>query len=132
MRRVLARLFNTSRNLLARPTSRRTRRPSLNLEVLEGRLVPSANALLDHAVTADGRPAQALTAAVVSDLGGDAFGELGRVAYPVAAGVMELRHIFKAHEALTDQEKDVFGRYFGDLVERVRVTYGADSIGEWG
>lgn len=66
------------------------------------------------------------------DFRNQAFAELGRVVYPAAASAMHLRHLTKAKVELTAQEKAALRPVFGSLVDKVKITYGADPVEKWG
>jgi hypothetical protein len=67
-----------------------------------------------------------------TDLRNQAFAELGRAAYPAVASTMYIRHIAKPHLELTAQEKAALRPVFGSLVDKVKITFGADPVEKWG
>jgi hypothetical protein len=62
----------------------------------------------------------------------EAVGIAGKALYPAAAGVMATRHKNKPTRPLSHREKQALRPVFGSLVERVRLTWGADPMDEWG
>lgn len=62
----------------------------------------------------------------------EAVGLAGKVLYPAAAGVMATRHHNKPTRALSPREQRALRPIFGSLVERVRLTWKADPMDEWG
>ena len=67
---------------------------------------------------------------ITKPLAEQAWGEAGAVAYPAAANVMLRRNIDS--KRLSDSQKRYLRPHFGDLVDRVVVTYGSSMMDQWG
>lgn len=63
------------------------------------------------------------------DLSAELWGEAGRVAYPAAASTMATRN--SDRRSLDEFQKQQLRPYFGDLVDRVRVSYNSRMMNEW-
>ncbi|PCC70230.1 hypothetical protein SAMN02745121_03449 [Nannocystis exedens] len=68
---------------------------------------------------------------ILNDLSVAAWAEAGRFAYPWAAGIMRARHANRPEHTIQRTERAVLRRFFGDLVDRVTVFYGADPLNYW-
>ena len=66
-----------------------------------------------------------------ASLSEEAWGESGRALYPAAAATMSARNSNRPQESLSSAEKSALRPYFGSLVDRVRISYGADPLNEW-
>jgi len=67
---------------------------------------------------------------ITKPLAEQAWGEAGAVAYPAAANVMLRRNTDS--KRLSDSQKRYLRPHFGDLVDRVVVTYGSSMMDQWG
>ena len=65
-------------------------------------------------------------------VGAEAMGQAGRGLYAAASGIMATRHANKPHRELTPREKTALRTVFGDLVDKVRITWAADPLDKWG
>lgn len=72
------------------------------------------------------------TAASLKSAAAEAAGIAGKALYPAAAGVMATRHKNKPTRPLSSREKVALRPVFGSLVERVRLTWQAAPMDEWG
>ncbi len=82
------------------------------------------------------KPWQAATCYDLSDPYVSAMGEIGKNAYPMAAGLMKSKNMhltaLAALQHLTDGEKAILRKYFGDLVNSVRIIFSAQLMNSWG
>jgi hypothetical protein len=68
---------------------------------------------------------------VLNDLSVAAWAKFGEWAYPWAAGIMWSRHAKRPEHTIQRAERAVLRKFFGDLVDRVTIFYGADPFNHW-
>lgn len=66
------------------------------------------------------------------ETGASTVGEAGRDLYPAAADAMAFRHARLPHSIIAPWDKNALRVHFGDLVDEVRVVWGAQPLNRWG
>lgn len=111
--------------------AKQPRKSVVLVEPMEGRALMTHIVGIPHPPPVKLPPIQVPQIPTLAGLSEQTWAEAGRYAYSAAAVTMQTRNANRPEEALPRIEREALRKFFGGLVDRVAVQWGADPVNEW-